>query len=461
MRGETNRSSSGYSSTKNIEESGFPSSTRTENRSEFARDERSVDSLDDGGLSIGNRVVEVGKRERKGNKGFEFECLLFVKARSHVEVYGRGKEREGKASSVLPTAGNRKYCWLSFLHPSRGDPVLRKAVEPSALAHSYRPSDAESSWRLEEGRGRIAFYFLCFNRKRSEMTKAIPVGEPRKRPARACLACRKAKAACVVKEAGEGNEDCCVRCRRNELSCEWVALRKIGRPRRLLRIDSGEVQVNPTLLAKIKRRSTSPLSPPSLGSPGLYDLPRSPLATEVGHTRSLAESTQIASVYAQSIHHFLPLLPSNPTALVSYLRSAPSHLLLAITSLGQGVEVQVPDLVPCLYGIQTSLILVHAFYGQGHVGPAKGLMKWATEAILKLQYQHLDEGNSQLEMSGEERELVRRLWWETWCAEVMLHVVTSSRQFMLQGIPFQVDLPSDSRSPSVRRSSTESIRMTL
>ena len=55
-----------------------------------------------------------------------------------------------------------------------------------------------------------------------------------------------------------------------------------------------------------------------------------------------------------------------------------------------------------------------------------------------------------MEMQEEERELVRRLWWECWCAEVMIHVVTSSRQFMLQGIPFEVNLPSDSRSTAVR-----------
>ena len=252
---------------------------------------------------------------------------------------------------------------------------------------------------------------------------------------------------------GRELEDC-LRCQKNSLSCEFVALRKIGRPRRLIQATAEEpstIQVNPTLLAGIKRESSlPPLSPPLFSPPILYDL--SPTGNELVRLRSYAESERIGSIYLAAIHHFLPILPSNYSTLTIYLRSAPNHLLLAISALGQDLEVQLPDLVPCLHDIQTALILVHALYGQGHVSPAKSLMRWAAEAILKLGYQHLDQGNP-VEMDEQERDMIRKVWWECWCAEVMIHVVTSSRQFVLQGISFQINLPSEADPSSVRSSS--------
>lgn len=61
---------------------------------------------------------------------------------------------------------------------------------------------------------------------------AISPGQPYKRPERACLACRKNKTRCS--EVGDSADARCLRCRTIGAECEFLPLRKLGRPPRAL-----------------------------------------------------------------------------------------------------------------------------------------------------------------------------------------------------------------------------------
>lgn len=239
--------------------------------------------------------------------------------------------------------------------------------------------------------------------------------EDRRRPARACLNCRGAKAKCEGTDGTDGLA--CTRCARLDTPCVWVALRKFGRPRRLA-LDAGKSGLTVHVPHALSPLPTE-LSSPHLAFPALE------------------------TAYALAIHPFLPLLPAS-TPVTSFLLSAPPHLILAISALAYphitAPQLQTTTLPSTRAGVQTALLFVHVYYGRGETLRASDALARAVGIILEKGWNRLD-APADAAIPPAEREMLRSVWWETHSADIMLATLAGRRP-LLEHVAFEVLLPS-------------------
>jgi hypothetical protein len=224
-----------------------------------------------------------------------------------------------------------------------------------------------------------------------------------KKPDRACLGCRKSKTKCVGGTPGaEGNEGRCIKCKRLDLDCVFVELRKVGRPRKEQRetIEEGDnwmdewldteegtrfeqlFQALPPILTPISTIGTV-LSSPSAEEgkfnfemlhsqplPPMMLLPSFPSLTprELTLGTSVRDLPLLARQYHLFVHPFLPLLSPKEDQLVTYLSSAPIELLMSIISLIDptlAIDFTIPvhDYGTTIYHLQASVFATHAAFG--------------------------------------------------------------------------------------------------
>lgn len=193
----------------------------------------------------------------------------------------------------------------------------------------------------------------------------------------------------------------------------------------------------------------SSLSPPT--SPTFYTFPvASPRQDLAPASDSSDNYESLAHEYLTTIHPFLPLLPSTRDHLVSYLRYSPPILSIALYSIldpNADLDISVGSYQTSLADLQAAVMSVQSYYGRGKSAEARETLQWVCAKILEKGWHRIDAGGQE-GMDVEFVKRVRVLWWECWCMEVLLAIVTGVRTFVLQGVDYAVlmsDSPNDVR----------------
>lgn len=333
----------------------------------------------------------------------------------------------------------------------------------------------ESSEQRPRIRQDRLIYLTSAHLDRPSMTVASKHRPERERE-RACLTCRKSKTKCVGAVPGEeGDQGRCDKCKRLNLKCEFVELKKVGRPRKVappeedgdadMRLSSDHdwmdewTEVN--AVATYDRLYQSLLAPLSPGfevivSPSPEYWPESSGTTfdfdflsrsqgsplieskELTVGNSIYDLPLLARQYHLFVHSFLPLLSPDETQLIAYLSAAPQELLLAIVTVidpSLGLEFTIPanDYDTTIYHLQSSILATHAAFGRGDPVRARSIVKWTQKMLLRLRWNELDAGESVRlgDRSKEELDLIRRLWYETYSVDIMLSVLTGTRPYLV------------------------------
>ena len=304
------------------------------------------------------------------------------------------------------------------------------------------------------------------------MTKPIPEGGPRKRPARSCLACRTSKLKCVEgvgPDEGQAIQKC-TRCAKTGGACLWASSKRMGRPR--LSTGSGTAEGDDSgsgsgdELDNGPRASSSALvSSPHLVpttnaaySPApswMLAAPLSPAfatALPLPHAPDLNDLGALAASYLSLIHPFVPLLPDRHADLVTYLGSVTPLLRLAIHSLLDVPDALAPlalaDLGTTVADCQAAALFLHAAYSRGREDDAREILAWLSTTVVRAGWHIIDMPGQVFELDPRYRQAIRSLWWECWGLEVMLGTVTGVRTSVLLDTHHHVqasDSPDDVR----------------
>ncbi|KAK4699603.1 hypothetical protein P7C70_g6656, partial [Phenoliferia sp. Uapishka_3] len=300
------------------------------------------------------------------------------------------------------------------------------------------------------------------------MTKPIPEGGERKRPARSCVTCRASKLRCsAIPSSSDGDgpaEKPCDRCEKFGINCEFVALRRKGRPRRLVKIepvkadDEGEggadnwvesgdedeatfmndSPLSTTTTTTVKLEQTSPHAFTATPSPS----PNASGLEPVDH-RADADLHALAAGYISDVHPFLPLLSNDLYTLIHYLRHTTPLLSLAVATLvypRSPLDLDISQLGHSIADVQAAVILIHASFGRGNPIKARITLRWVGAHIMRNGW-HLVDSPHAPARDHKERDQIRRIFFETWGLEVILAMNTGVRLHppVLQGVSFEVD----------------------
>lgn len=325
------------------------------------------------------------------------------------------------------------------------------------------------------------------------MTKPIPPGGIRQRPARSCVACRSSKTKCVgavVKDGVATADVKCTRCLRLDLECSFVDLRRFGRPRRnpvgvgsasssrerKVKVeakvdddteDAWEAVEEPRASRRIgpvepkehwsssgsssssggstlvKGRAASPLpkgEPMYFEIPQLYPLPD--LHTD--RNPALDHVSFLARDYLENIHPFLALLPDDFADLTHYLRSSSPVLSMALYSLLNAAEQDVPiaHYATSLSDLQAAVVSVYCAYAGGRPNAGRDTLEWICGHIIGKGWHRIDAWSRETLLDYDQQFLdgVRVLWWECWCLEILMCITTGVRKLFLQSVDFNVRL---------------------
>lgn len=288
------------------------------------------------------------------------------------------------------------------------------------------------------------------------MTKAIPAGAPRIRPARVCVCCRTSKVKCLGAEVeAETDKDCkatkkCDRCEAQGLTCEFVKSKRMGRPRRLPKDtsfqqqdegdervaeenDSEHLEGESRVFTRGDREGSGQTSYPTPEGSSASSSHFSGSHTIHSPLSSPTSTDQLVYQYLTEIHPYFPLLPPSLPFLITYLENS----LTTTTSLSFGVSTLLAasfapplafedvQLSPTLYGAQTAMCLFYSCYGKGDVFTARLFINWVYETIRREEW-YIATG------SGAEKEMANRVYWEASAVEILFAVTSGVRVLQIQ-----------------------------
>lgn len=152
----------------------------------------------------------------------------------------------------------------------------------------------------------------------------------------------------------------------------------------------------------------------------------------------------LADRYTTLVHPFLALF-THPTAheIAQYLANSTPILAYALSSLLDSKFQFAPP--PESFGssiadLQAGLIVTYASHGRGESVYARENVKWISQRMIKLNWHLVDNPETRILLSESEKQDVRKIFWETWSVDILLGIVTGSRNFALQGLNFEVHL---------------------
>ncbi|KAM0754431.1 hypothetical protein T439DRAFT_376914 [Meredithblackwellia eburnea MCA 4105] len=336
------------------------------------------------------------------------------------------------------------------------------------------------------------------------MTKPIPEGDPRQRPARSCTSCRSQKLKCsgAVTASQDGDQLAdkpCHRCAKLGNICEFVTLRRKGRPRRLPKHPSEE-QANAGTTSSASRRPTagavrnqrravgartstntsddggrgagfkmedddeelhsslssgpSPISALDVSLLPHPDLRLPPIPLPLPLPSSTSQYDDLATGYLSDVFAYMPLLPSTHRELTAYLAQAPTVLPLALAAVvyprstfttfplqvfNSAVTPAgfVPDSTKIAVA-QAAAFSVLALYGRTFKDEARRAVLWLTGMVVIEGWNNVD-GYGARERREEDKERIRMIWFEAWGLEVQLGMVSGVRSLTLYGLPSSVN----------------------
>lgn len=323
------------------------------------------------------------------------------------------------------------------------------------------------------------------------MTKPIPPGGIRQRPARSCVACRSSKTKCVGAVVADGVATAdvkCSRCVRLDLECSFVDLRRFGRLRRNP-VGMASASASRVKKVKVEPKAESdpddawePVEEPrggskfgkgdskenwhssgssssSGGSTLIKGRPASPKVESLYFETSqlypppdlhtdrnpaLDHVSFLARDYLENIHPFLALLPDDFADLTLYLRSSSPVLTMALSSLLNASEQDLPiaHYATSLSDLQAAVVSVYCAYAGGRPNAGRDTLEWLCGHIVAKGWHRIDAWSRATLLDYDQQFLdsVRVLWWECWCLEILLCITTGVRKLFLHGIDFNVRL---------------------
>ena len=124
--------------------------------------------------------------------------------------------------------------------------------------------------------------------------------------------------------------------------------------------------------------------------------------------------------------------------------------MIAIQGLTYSADVpfELPDIQPSLPDIQSAILFAHLFHSRGATDDARIMMQRASTCLLDLRWNLLDDDQSAITSNEvslidieDGLESIRRVWWECWALEIMMAVVTGTRDFSLADCAQRVNHP--------------------
>lgn len=268
----------------------------------------------------------------------------------------------------------------------------------------------------------------------------------------------------------------CTRCIRLATICEFVPLRRFGRPRRLVPLvpkDDGS-STQALVASEVDDALFSPSDAPSKAmvmggqsnafasgsTPFVFDKVVSiPVGLPLSNMDpSLDDYDTLARLYLAQIHPFLPILSHHLPELSHYLRTSSPALSLSLYAL-----LNVSDSSPgplltsgtTLADLQAQVIAVHCQYARGQAGEARETLRSVCLTLVGNSWHEIDSPAhpGHFGMSTSDVRSVRHLWWECWALDVLLAIVTGEKAYDLQGVAYQVQIgePGDLDSPPALR----------
>jgi hypothetical protein len=238
-----------------------------------------------------------------------------------------------------------------------------------------------------------------------------------------------------------------------EVPCEFVPLRRFGRPRRLPQpgdaddtaTREGRQLTVTNALAGTSNALASGSTLFAFDAPINFTIPGGlPLASV---DPSLDDYDILAKAYLTQIHPFLPILTHHLPELSHQLRTSSPALSLALYSLLNPSETTGPPPVlgTTLSDLQAGVISVHCQYSQGQEDGARETLRAVCKTIVDNDWHQIDSPAhpGKFGMSASDVRSVRSLWWECWALDVLLAIVTGVRTYDLQDVPYQVQIGED------------------
>lgn len=259
---------------------------------------------------------------------------------------------------------------------------------------------------------------------------------------------------CLNQDGDGPAEKPCERCTAKGLPCEFVMLRRKGRPRRLPKDGAGQVEVEAEVewqddeLEEEVEAVWEGASRASDQSPVAALVPTDPDPN--------LDLTTLAAGYLSDIHTFAPLLPDELPLLVYYLSTSTPVLARALSTVvypNSPGDVDIKELGTTIADVQAAVLLVYSSYGRNHSRaevwrtrspePWRGekpraLLKWIGAHVLQHEW-HLVDSPLAPYRDPVERTHIRKIFWEAWGLEALVSAMSGAPCLVLQGVAFEVN----------------------